>query len=658
MSVGMRAWSPFLPGDAAASNTPAAVFEFRVRNRRGSPKQCALAFTFPGMSQQEVGYGGPMTRNAVHVKDEGGFSGIVVQRQKASGVVKRPGYALGVIEEKRVRIGGGLDGTGSWWANIHRELPFMPFRSDERVSAASVAVDFELGAREERIVRFVLAWYVDGWFGNGLPFDEASSICGRADGPGAGYHWYANRYAERFDDALAVAGYLTENHGRLLSRITKWQGVVYDWPEYPNWLKDALVNFLYLVAEDSRWASVREPVGEWAGSEGLFAMSECPRQNPQMECIVCTWYGHWPIVLLFPKLALSTARVFKQFQRESGQPPFNAGGLFEIANPSLYEYQKDQNGTVYASIVDRIWRYTGDDEVLREFYESVKKATIYTALLNSGPHGLLSTSGANFFEVRWPGLVTYVAGMRLAGFRIVQRMAEHMQDEAFAAQCRQWIEQGGQMLEELLWNGDSYLLYSTPSDMVAESEQSYRVLGLKNSSSKDAPGAMRRCDYVLANQLNGQWLCLFHGVSGVFPEGRVRKTLETIKRLNVAYADNGVINVLDTDGRPVDMYRASSYFPSELYILAATYLYRGQREVGLEIARKCVRNIVLEQRYTWNMPNSINVTSGTVDYGKDYYQSLMLWALPIAMEGGTAADAARPGGFVDSILRAAKGADE
>src|SRR5580698_10602564 len=32
VSVGLRAWSPFLPGDARDSNTPVIFFEFRVRN--------------------------------------------------------------------------------------------------------------------------------------------------------------------------------------------------------------------------------------------------------------------------------------------------------------------------------------------------------------------------------------------------------------------------------------------------------------------------------------------------------------------------------------------------------------------------------------------------------------------------------------------------
>jgi hypothetical protein len=39
VSVGMRAWSPFLPGDTAASNTPAAVFEVHLRNTTDQPQK-------------------------------------------------------------------------------------------------------------------------------------------------------------------------------------------------------------------------------------------------------------------------------------------------------------------------------------------------------------------------------------------------------------------------------------------------------------------------------------------------------------------------------------------------------------------------------------------------------------------------------------------
>ncbi len=54
LGLGLRAWSPFIPGDIAASNTPAAVFELHVSNDSQEPKSGMIVFTFPGPSPQEV----------------------------------------------------------------------------------------------------------------------------------------------------------------------------------------------------------------------------------------------------------------------------------------------------------------------------------------------------------------------------------------------------------------------------------------------------------------------------------------------------------------------------------------------------------------------------------------------------------------------------
>jgi hypothetical protein len=48
VSVGVRAWAPFLPGDSATSNTPGAVFELHLRNLSGAPQQGRLALNVPG----------------------------------------------------------------------------------------------------------------------------------------------------------------------------------------------------------------------------------------------------------------------------------------------------------------------------------------------------------------------------------------------------------------------------------------------------------------------------------------------------------------------------------------------------------------------------------------------------------------------------------
>lgn len=54
LNVGLRAWTPFIPGDVFASHTPAAVFEVRLRNPSPASRKGTLAFNFPGPTQAEA----------------------------------------------------------------------------------------------------------------------------------------------------------------------------------------------------------------------------------------------------------------------------------------------------------------------------------------------------------------------------------------------------------------------------------------------------------------------------------------------------------------------------------------------------------------------------------------------------------------------------
>ena len=50
VSVGLRTWAPFIPGDTVASNTPGAVFEVHLRNASEAPQTGMIFFSFPGPS--------------------------------------------------------------------------------------------------------------------------------------------------------------------------------------------------------------------------------------------------------------------------------------------------------------------------------------------------------------------------------------------------------------------------------------------------------------------------------------------------------------------------------------------------------------------------------------------------------------------------------
>ncbi len=64
-------------------------------------------------------------------------------------------------------------------------------------------------------------------------------------------------------------------------------------------------------------------------------------------------------------------------------------------------------------------------------------------------------------------------------------------------------------------------------------------------------------------------------------------------------------------------------------------------------------SIVLQDGAAFEMPN-ILAADGRVLHGDDFYQMMILWALPLACEGKAIAEASERGGFIDRILAAAR----
>ncbi len=86
VSVGLRAWSPFIPGDTPASNIPSAIFEVHLRNTSAAAQKGTIAFNFPGPDTQEA-LSSEFTRQDVNED----FRGVFVASQ--GGV----NYVLGVL---------------------------------------------------------------------------------------------------------------------------------------------------------------------------------------------------------------------------------------------------------------------------------------------------------------------------------------------------------------------------------------------------------------------------------------------------------------------------------------------------------------------------------------------------------------------------------
>lgn len=619
--VGLRAWSPFLPGDVQSSTLPGAIFEVHLRNPTDAAQQGTIALSFPGPLAKEAG-ATTFARETL----EGDLAGVMVQAPLAS-------YVLGVIGREAVRLGGELVGEG--WVKIASTLP----TAKDDHPGASVAVDFALPAGKSKVVRFVLNWHAPTWNAGGYNWAGAE-------------HTFTHMYAKHYRGARQAAELLARDHESLLRRVLAWQQVLYAEPSQPVWLRDSLVNVLHLIAEDGLWAQARPPVPEWVRPEdGLFGLNECPRGCPQIECIPCSFYGNQPIVYFFPQLALSTLRGYKGYQYPDGAAVWIFGGCtgqtppIDVANPTR-GYQFATNGISLAAMVDRYFLCYGrdDKDFVREFHPQIKQNMIYTVNLRPAypigdriiamPTGNEGTEWFEAPEPGWRGMTAHVGGLHLAQLRIAERLATAAGDHEFAKQCAEWIKAGAESMEAKLWAGTYYLNFYEPETKT-------------------------RSDLVFGYQLDGEWVTDHHGLPSALPEPRVKTVLETIKRFNVALSRYGAVNYTTPDGKPAGVggYGTYSFFPPEALMLAMTYAYNGQRAFGLELARKVWHNIVCLQGYTWDMPNIMRGDSDTGErtFGNDYYQDMMLWSLPAAVEGKDFGAPARAGGLVDRIRRAAEG---
>jgi uncharacterized protein (DUF608 family) len=662
VSVGLRSWAPFLPGESGLSNTPAAAFDVHLRNLTSTPQTGTLVFSFPGPTQEEAQVSADSPRKKVPyrvyghtwipVADEeiepkrevvrGVFSGLVVTSPQGVG------YALGVAGDAEVKAGGGLNNqggvyeNGTAWGKSDFELP----ATAQHELAGSISVRFELAPGETRVVPLILAWYAPMWIG---------------EGP----HTFMHMYATRFQNVREAAELLARRHDELLRRIIAWQEVVYGEDSLPLWLRESLVNILYLIPVNSFWAVARPPIGPWCKPEdGLFGLLDGLIEDPAIEPIPDTFYANAPLVYFFPDLALSTLRGYKAYQFANGAAVWIWGGVFgaaiggyersagtEMAMPTP-GYQTTTNGPCYVDMIDRYVQRTGDRKALDEFYDSAKRNTIYTMGLRSeaGADGIISVPRNNvdpenpslrpgyhlewFESVLWFGMTSHVGGIHLANVKMMERMATRAGDKEFARQCHLWFEQGSGALEEKLWTGSYYLAYSDEK------------VGKKS-------------DDVFAYQLDGEWMTRFHGLGGIFRTDRLLPTLRTIKRACVDPWKFGAVNLARPDGNLSEGvgYGPNAFFVPEVYMLAMTYIYAGERETGLELARSCVYSLNVQNLLTWNQPNLLRADTGDLLFGSHYDQNMMLWALPAALESKGIAEFCARGGLVDRILSAAAGGD-
>lgn len=607
ISVGLRAWAPLVPGDAALSNTPGAVFEVRLQNTAASETRGTIAFSFPGPAEYETVGTAEFQRQSA----SGGFQGIAVSSIRPGWPMFIPPspsfnpegpawppekpfrpyeYVLGVIGQEKIRTGGALSVENGSWPAISSSLP----DAGPQDPGETVAVDFSLKAGEAKIVRFVLTWYAPYW--------PATP--------------YINMYRLRFNSALEVARLLAAEHPAILSRVLHWQQAIYSESRLPNYLRESLVNILCLMCKGSSY--VCRPGA--SAANGLLAIAEAAGFVPLRETGGVSWWGDFPVTFFFPDLRRNTLRAFAAYQTPEGQIPFILGEGDCSLDAPHYTQQYIMNSMLYVQQVDRLYARTRDENLLREFYPSIERAISYTMTLSAYQDGLVALSpdypnAQPWDGWNWFGDAIYLAGHWLASLQVGARMAAVVGDREFGSLCQEWVVRGRQTMEKLLWNAkdSSYFMCATPGDH------------------------SRTNNTIFPYQLDGTF---HHRAVGtgeeVFPAQRTDTVLDTIYRVCVKPVPAGAVNGASPDGtipKPEVGGQRGAVWVQANAILAAIYAYDGRVEIAKELVRKGLSNLVLTHQLSWNFPQAFDDIQGQRPFLGNYYWGMALWAIPPSLLG-------------------------
>ncbi|MFA6243286.1 MAG: GH116 family glycosyl hydrolase [Candidatus Hydrogenedentales bacterium] len=592
LRVEVRAFSPFIPGDAVESNTPSAVFEVLVTNLSDTAQAATVAFG-PG--------GFPQGDRASFTN--GAWSGAQVSHRPIEGLPDWVRHTYAVAAENG--------------------------RVDQVEAGARVSTDRELQPGERGLFRFVLAW--------NQPYLRDSSS--RVE---------KHMYAERMQDAQAVAAHAIEKHAEWLRRVLAWQEVVYG-ADFPDWMKEALVAAPYALTKNSLWLASTH-ADDWWGKEGLFLVNESFSTCSITETMPCRFFGHWPALFFFPELELTTLKAIRYFQLRGGEPPFCMGLAFGIRDPR-YHCQHTCGAGEYPQMIYRYYLRTGDRQFLDDFWDSARDSVNFMLSLDKDVDGLVEdhahafkgeTFPGNNPLDNWPwyGASSYTSGKGMAAVQCGIQMADMMGDKEQAQQWRDVLSRAQKSYEEKLWTGEFYRTYNEPAT------------GRKNDSC-------------FAAQLSSVWCTRVLGLGDVLPEERIAKALESIARLNTPASPFGMVDAVYADGT-LCVEGGGSGIPDtccsrDIFIqcnatAAMAFLYHGKRTEG-EAAAKGMLDTIFRGPHAmpWSQPCGINSKTGGTCHGHDYYDHMVVWSYPLAFAGQGIAEACAPGGFVQQILEAASG---
>ena len=516
VKVDIKGFSPFVPGDSAASSLPVASLEYEVANLSSESLEVSVAAFVRNIVGND---GNPTGFNHRRLVRTGGENGNRTVWRKHSGLrgvmclsdgvaTNSPAWgtfalitpdADGSVSFRESFAPNAWSGTIlDFWDDLSDDGELSP-RTAGGAPHGGLCLKKTVPANGKTSYRFAFTWN----FPNRPAWSDTSVIVG---------NWYSQNYLDAWDAAEKIIPQMPALEAKSLAFTRKMLSL-----DAPAEIRESALSNLAVLKSQTVF---RVPTGHLLGWEGVFDHEGSCRGS-------CThvWNYENAVACLFPDLA----RSMRDVEFNYAMDPKTGAMAFRVPLPlgsktGISVAADGQMGCIMKAYRD--WRISGDGQWLSSIWPKVRKALEFAWIpaegwkwkakwqkggWDAGKSGLMDGEQHNTMDVEYYGPNAQMGFWYLGALRAAEEMAKAIGDSGFATECRAIFEKGTQRIDDELFNGDYY------EQKIPEGHG-------------ELPYQLGRC--CLVDQLVGQQMAHLWDLGDLARRENLRKACESIMRWN------------------------------------------------------------------------------------------------------------------------------
>lgn len=619
-NVKMTAFNPFIPSDDKNSSIPAGFFEIEIENTTESPAIYEVAFSAANPFEKSLNTSDINGKfktlsllNSGDSPDSTSYGDITAATDCDIAYAQTYWYR-----------GGWQDGIVAFWNDFSGETTIKdrvyPDAGSKDIGTLFARIN--LKTHEKKKVRFVISWNIPN---NYNYWDECRDEVGNQ------ITW-KNYYAVLFENSMQSAEYSLKNWDDLYNRTLKFKNAIHS-SSLQKPIIDAVTSNLSVLKSPT---VLRLEDGTFYGWEGVDEQEGSCEGTCQH-----VWNYAYALCFLFPKLERSIRDAeFKYCTDKNGRMAFRMRLPLGREINSFRACVDGQMGAVIKTY--REWKISGDNEWLKEKWESVKKILEY-AWSDENPDrwdfdkdGVLEGRQHHTLDMELFGPSSWLEGMYLAALKAASKMAEFLGETDKASEYLNLFKRGFDWTKENLFNGKYFIqkvdLYN--KKILEKFDASETYWNSETHQLKYQIGEGSSIDQLLA-----QWHADIIGLGDIFDKEQISVALMNMMQNNFKESMRDFVNpwrifsVNDEAGSVICDYPEGTEKPKTPipyceetmtgfeYSFGGLLISREKMKDGLKVVKAVRDRFDGEKRNPWN----------EFECGSNYARSMASYALlPIA----------------------------